>query len=119
MRFAAKRPEATMLTALLALALAQVPAAPATPSQSIGTVRITQPVLANGTTLQPGTYELRLTDEYASPRPGQSPDAERWIEIVKNGTVVAREAAVVLRDEGSEVGTSSAPGAPKPRVELL
>src|SRR5262245_53909308 len=117
-----------MFHLMLALAFVQVPAAPnsaptvrsvATTANTIAHVRITQSVKANGTTLQPGSYELRLTDEYVKPHPGQSPDAERWVEIVSNGRVVAREAAVVLRDEGAEVGTSSASGAGRARVELL
>jgi hypothetical protein len=83
-------------------------------------VHITQSVLANGQPLPAGLYELRLTNERPTPLPGQSPDAERWVEFVANGNVVAREVAVVLRDDDlPSVGASSVPARDGTRVELL
>jgi hypothetical protein len=88
-------------------------------SVTLGTVRITQPVLANAQPLPPGTYEVRLTDEHLSPNPGQSPDAEQVVEFVKDGMVVARGAAEVL-PMSDAVGTSGgAPASSKLRVEKL
>lgn len=88
-------------------------------SLTLGTVRIAQPVLADGKQLAPGTYEVRLTDEFLPPNPGQSPDAVRVVEFVKDGQVVARDAAEVMTPEGAAVGTSGRADSSKPRVEML
>lgn len=86
---------------------------------TLGTVRIAQSVLAHGQPLAPGTYEVRLTDESLPPNPGQSPDAVRVVEFVKDGQVIARDAAEVMTAEGSVVGTAGGAGSSKPRVETL
>jgi len=88
-------------------------------SMTLGAVRITQPVRAHGQPLAPGTYEVRLTDESLPPNPGQSPDAMRVVEFVKDGQVIARDAAEVMAAEGSVVGTAGGAGSSKPRVEML
>ena len=75
---------------------------------TLGTVTITQPVMAEGKMLQPGTYELRDTGEHPMPLPGQSPDAQAYIEILSNGMVVAREIAEVMSGTPQAVGTSGA-----------
>lgn len=86
----------------------------------LAAVHITHSVLANGKPLPAGLYELRLTTERPTPLPGQSPDAERWVEFVSNGAVVAREVAVVLRDDDlPAVGASSVPSREGTRVEML
>jgi hypothetical protein len=109
-----------MIRVALVLGLGVGVAAAQTASVPLGSVRITQPVLANGKPLAPGTYEVRLTDEFLSPNPGQSPDAERVVEFVKDGQVVGRDAAEVVTTDGSAVGTSGrAAVSSKPRVELL
>ena len=63
---------------------------------SLGSVRFAQPVVAGGTTLQPGTYEVRLTGEHLMPLPGQSEEAEQRVEFVSNGQVAAKEVATVI-----------------------
>jgi hypothetical protein len=105
----------------VALVLGMVAAAASTYAASVtlGTVRITQPVLADGKPLPPGTYEVRLTDEFLPPNPGQSPDAVRVVEFVKDGQVIARDAAEVMTAEGSVVGTAGRAGSSKPRAEML
>jgi len=88
-------------------------------SVTLGTVSITQPVLANGQPFPPGTYDVRLTDEYLPPNPGQSPEGEQVVEFVKDGMVVARGAAEVL-PMSDAVGTSGgASASSKLRVEKL
>jgi len=83
-------------------------------------VQITQSVLVNGKPLPEGLYELRLTNERPTPLPGQSPDAERWVEFVSSGQVVAREVAEVLRDDDlPTVGASSVPSRDGTRVVML
>jgi hypothetical protein len=95
--------------------------APATPGTVVlAAVRITHRVLADGKPLPEGTYELRATNERPTPAAGQSPDAERWVEFVTGGTVVAREVAVVLRDDDRPtVGASSIPSRSGTHVEML
>ena len=97
--------------------VATVPALAHHPASSLGTVQITHAVQAGGTTLQPGTYEIRLTGEHVKPMPGQSEDAEQRIEIVANGQVVARDAATVIPVSETAVGTSS--GRTFGRVQML
>lgn len=84
------------------------------------TVQITHSVLANGKPLPAGLYELRLTDERPVPLPGQSPEAERWVEFVANGAVVGRDVAAVLRDDDLPTeGASSVKAREGTRVDLL
>jgi hypothetical protein len=86
----------------------------------LATVRIPTTVMANGTPLAPGTYELRLTQERPTPAPGQSWNDERWVEFVASGKVVARESAEILRDDDlPAVGASSVPARKGTRVEML
>jgi hypothetical protein len=93
---------------------------PAADPAALAAVRITQSVMVNGYPLAAGLYELRLTNEHPTPLPGQSSGAERWVEFVANGSVVAREAAVVLRDDDlPSEGASSVRARGGTRVELL
>ena len=85
----------TIIRVALVLGVGAGIAAAQSASMTLGTVRITQPVLAHGQPLPPGTYEVRLTDESLPPNPGQSPDAVRVVEFVKDGQVIARDAAEV------------------------
>ena len=73
-----------MLTVTLALAcaLSASSALAHHPTATLGTVQITQPVMAGGTVLQPGTYEVRDTGEHVKPLPGQSEDAQTRVEFV-------------------------------------
>jgi hypothetical protein len=84
---------------------------------TLGTVRVTTPVMAGGTRLEPGVYEIRDTGQHVMPMPGQSADAEVYVEFVRNGMVVAREVAELIDPEGTAVGTS---GSNSPaRFEML
>lgn len=108
-----------LIRVAIILLVAMVATAAYAASVTLGTVNITQPVLAEGMPLPPGTYDVRLTDEFLPPNPGQSPDAEQVVEFVKDGMVVARGAAEVLPMSGA-VGTSGAASASsKLRVEKL
>jgi hypothetical protein len=84
---------------------------------ALGTVDITQPVMAGGKMLSPGTYEIRDTGEHPTPLPGQSEDAQAYIEFIKDGSVMARDVAEVMSDHPRPVGTSG--GTSRPRVERL
>jgi hypothetical protein len=85
---------------------------------SLGMVTLAQPVMAGGVTLQPGTYEVRLTGKHATPLPGQSEEAVQVIEFVQNGTVVATDAAEVVPADAAGVGTTGRSSA-RLRVERL
>jgi len=87
---------------------------------SLGSVTINHKVKADGQPLAAGTYQLRLTDDVAKPGVGQSPDAERYVEFVKGGKVVAREVATVVSDADVKTivkGPSPAKGGS--RVDVL
>lgn len=87
---------------------------------ALATVRITTAVMANGTPLPAGTYDIRLTEERPALLSGQPQDTQRWVEFATNGKVVAREIAEVLRDDDlPEVGASSVAARAGTRVEML
>ena len=110
-----------MITACLALAgvFAAGPALAHHAASVLGTVRITQPVLADGKLLQPGTYEIRLTGEHVMPLPGQFEDAEQWVEFVRDGVVIGRDVAEVFPSGERTVETSGSPARGAARVEML
>lgn len=111
----------TMLVRVGALVLGGmlVPAASASAqsgSQTLGSVRVTRSVLANGEALAAGTYTLRLSADTPSAVVGQTPAQSRWVEFVQNGQVKGREVATVLtsaeiktvvRQPGPEPGASA------------
>ena len=108
----------TIIRVALVLGVGTGIAAAQSASMTLGTVRITQPVLAHGQPLAPGTYDVRLTDESLPPNHGQSPNAVRVVEFVRDGHVIARDAAEVMTAEGSVGGTAGGAGSSKPRVEM-
>ena len=106
----------TIAFALAGLLAADVALAHHAPA-SLGTVRITEPVMAGGTMLQPGTYEIRDTGEHPSPLPGQSAEATTSVEFVKNGNVVARDGAQLMDASTQPAGTSG--GSTRLRADRL
>jgi len=63
---------------------------------ALGSVRLTHAVIADGKPLAAGLYQIRLTDDEPKPAVGKSPNAQRWLEFVSGGRVVAREVATVV-----------------------
>jgi hypothetical protein len=99
---------------------AQSPVRAPSDADVLATVRIAVAVRAGGNPLPVGTYDIRLTQEHPTPLPGQSRDAQQWVEFVADGTVIAREIAEVLRDDDlPAVGASSQAVRPGTRVEML
>ncbi len=92
---------------------------------TLATVRIGHEVLLNGKSVPPGTYQIRLTDEVATPAVGQSPRAEQWVEFLKGGQVVGRELASVIGAEEPRAvtprpkGTTGTMKTDSARVEVL
>jgi hypothetical protein len=87
---------------------------------SLGAVTLTHKVMANGQSLAPGTYQVRLTDEEPKAAIGQTPESERYVEFLKGGKVVAREVATVV----SNADVKTIAKGPKPanggtRVDML
>ena len=69
-------------------------------------VRLTQPVLAGGQPLAPGTYELVVTEHATAAPSGEVNRTQRWVDFVQDGRIVAREIAEVVPEEPRPVGTS-------------
>ncbi len=83
-----------------------------------GMVDIPRAVLADGTRLAPGSYDVRVTDQQAPPVQGQS--GERWIEFVRGGKVAGRALAVVVEGPAiDEIAETAKPPAGEARVEVL
>lgn len=83
-----------------------------------GQVDIPRAVMADGTRLAAGSYELRVTDQQAPPVRGQSP--ERWIEFVRGGKVAGRALAIVVPNgEIREIAESARPATGEVRAEVL
>ena len=105
---------------LTAAAITGLAAERAADANVLATIRIPTTVMANGTLLPAGTYDVRLTQDQPVPHAGQSRDAERWVEFVADGKVIAREIAEVLRDDDlPAIGASSLPVRSGTRVEML
>jgi len=87
---------------------------------TIGNVRLTHAVLADGKPLAAGTYQVRLTDDQPTAAVGESPGAERWVEFVKNNKVSGREVATVISAADiSTIVKGPQPKANASRVDML
>lgn len=87
---------------------------------TLGTVHIARKVMADGKPLSPGTYQVRLTDESAKPAVGQAPDAEKYVEFLRGGKVVAREVATVISaDDIGKIAKGKKPARNGSSTELL
>ena len=78
-------------------------------SHAVATVRITEPVKADGKPLAPGTYEIWILDDQPNPGAGGS-NAQRVVELHQNGKVVATDVAEVFAPGERPVGTSGTTG---------
>ena len=109
-----------LVLSLVVAAVASASAQSLPEANVLATVRITEPVLADGRPLAPGTYQVRLTGERPTPHPGQSADAQQWAALVADGSVIAREVAEVIRDDDRpEIGASAERAAEGVRVHIL
>jgi hypothetical protein len=90
-------------------------------ARSLGSVRLTRSVKANGEVLPPGRYQVRLTEEVAKPEaPGTQPALERWVEFLQGGQVKGREVvSIVPQDEIAKIAESRRVPAGSSRVEML
>jgi len=99
---------------------APAPNIPTTEVQ-LGSVRIPKGVKAEGKPLSPGTYQVRLTAQPATPpAAGQTPAAERYAEILRGGKVVAREVVTIIpQSEIDKVQKDAPPRPNSSKVETL
>ena len=103
-----------------AFAASTVYAQPQGSNTVLGTVHIAKKVMADGKPLTPGTYQVRLTNDAPKPAVGQAPDAEKYVEFVRAGKVVAREVATVIsKDEISTIAKGKTPAPGSSKVEML
>ena len=87
---------------------------------SLGTVNLSKKVMADGKPLAAGTYQVRLTSDAPKPGVGQAPEAEKYVEFLKGGKVVAREVATVIsKDDIGKIAKGKAPAPGTSKVELL
>jgi hypothetical protein len=107
-----------VMAGFLAGALSGVVAAQRSSPTLLGTVQIGRSLMANGQRLPPGSYQVRLSGDAATPVVDQQ--GETWVEFVRGGKVVGRELAIVVNDADIK---SVAKGARLPagesRVEML
>jgi len=98
-------------------------AAPAAPEGQValGSVHIPKAVKADGKPLAPGTYQVRLTPQTATPAAkGQTPTLERWVEFVKGGKVAGREVVTIIpQSEIAKVQKDTPPRPNSAKVETL
>ena len=92
-----------------------------TNEMQLGTVRFSKSVKAEGKTLSPGAYQVRLTAQNASPpAAGQTPAAERYAELLRGGKVVAREVVTIVpQSEIDKVQKDAPPPRNGSKVETL
>jgi hypothetical protein len=108
----------TLVGALSAIAaFAQTSGAPGT---SLGSIHLAKKVMADGKPLAAGTYQVRLTNDEPKPAVGQAPGAERYVEFVRGGKVVAREVATVVSAEDiGKIAKGRKPRANSSSIEML
>ena len=88
--------------------------------QALGSVRVSQKVMANGQPLAAGTYTLRLLPDQVAPVVGQTPAESQWVEFVSGGKVVGKEVATILSGpEARKVTKGSGPAAGASKTQLL
>jgi len=106
---------------IAALALVAPALALAQNAQSLGTVRLTRAVMADGKPLSAGTYTVRISAQAVPTAVGLSNESSTWLEFVQGGEVRGRELASVL-DEAEvikQVVESTPPASGSAKVELL
>ena len=88
--------------------------------ETIGTIHLMHEVMADAKPLPAGTYQVRLTGDFAKPANGQSAEGERWVEFLKAGQVVGRElATVVSSSDIAAIVKGPRPGPNQSRVDVL
>lgn len=104
--------------AVVLLAQSAVQAQPA--ATTLGSVRLSRAVTADGKPLPAGSYSLRVSSDSVTPVKGQGPENAKWVEFVQGGQVKGRElASVVAAADIAAVAEGKPPAANANKVELL
>ena len=82
---------------------------------SRGAVILPRAVVLDGERLGAGEYQVRLTDEGATPVEGEGPERTRWVELRQGDAVVGRALAWVVPD--AEIVEITEPNDWRPRNE--
>lgn len=103
---------------MAAVAWMQVGVAAQSAATSLGTVRLSRAVMADGKTLPAGSYTLRVSSEPVKQVVGQADS--QWIEFLQGGDVKGRElASVIPSADVKALVKGTAPAANSNKVELL
>jgi hypothetical protein len=78
-------------------------------AQSLGSVRVSRQVVANGQALAAGTYTLRVLPDAVPGAVGQTPAESRWVEFVQGGQVKGKELATVVTGEEAKAVVGDTP----------
>jgi len=101
-----------------AVAWMQVGVAAQSAATSLGTVRLSRAVMADGKTLPAGSYTLRVSNDPVQQVVGQADS--KWIEFVQGGDVKGRAlASVIPSADVKALVKGTAPAANSNKVELL
>jgi hypothetical protein len=89
-------------------------------AQSLGSITLAKPVMADGQPLAAGTYTLRVSADTAAAVVGQPAGSERWVEFVQAGKVKGRElASVVSAADVKAIAKMPPPAAGSAKVQML
>ncbi len=111
---------AMALVLSLMIPVASASAQSGSTTTSLGSVTLSHKVTADGQPLAPGTYQVRLTTDQPRSVVGQTPEAERYVEFLKGGKVVAREVATIVPDADAKTVLKEARPAPgSSKVQML
>lgn len=110
----------SMLAGAMALTAAMTVSLAAQTATTLGTVRLSRGVMADGKALPAGSYSLRVSADPVATVVGQGGDNAKWVEFVQGGEVKGRElASVIPSAEVKQVVKGTAPAAGGVKVELL
>lgn len=105
---------------VMAVMVSTQPGVAAQSATTLGTVRLSRGVMADGKALAAGSYSLRVSAEAVKTPVGQATDNVKWVEFVQGGEVKGRElASVVPSAEVKQVVKGPGPAAGAAKVELL
>lgn len=100
---------------------AATPAAP-TGEVPLGSFRLPKSVNADGKSLTPGTYSVKVTAQEAKPDAvGTTEPLERWVELSQGKEVKGREVVVIVPESEIKMVVKDAPPRPgaAPKVQTL
>ena len=88
---------------------------------ALGSVTLSKAVMADGKRLAAGTYQVRVTEQAATPETkGTSKNLSRWLEFVQGGQVKGREVVTIVpQSEITHVQKDAPPASNGSKFETL